>query len=92
MNRIYIITIILLVAALIFAIQNTAATELHFLFWKFQGSQALMTILMFVVGFIAGWILEARKVWIRNSKIKTIQKKLDEMQKAVNTASGNASK
>ena len=92
MNRIYIITIILLVAALIFAIQNTTATELHFLFWKFQGSQAVMTILMFVVGFAAGWILEARKVWIRNSKIKTIQKKLDEMQKAVNTVSSNSSR
>lgn len=89
MNRIYIITIILLVLALIFAIQNTATVALRFLFWQFEGSMAFVTILIFVIGFLAGWLLEARKVWVSNSQLKTIQKKLDEMQKAVNAgASG----
>jgi uncharacterized integral membrane protein len=84
MNRIYIIAIVLLVIALIFAIQNTAPVSLRFLFWSFNGSQALVTILIFVVGFIAGWSLELRKVWSRNQQLKTIQKKLSEMQKTMN--------
>ena len=92
MNRIYIITIILLVIALIFAIQNTDAIILHFLFWSFNGSQAFMTILIFIVGFVAGWILELRKVWTKNQQLKTIQKKLDEMQKTMNIPPANPSK
>ena len=89
MNRIYIITIILLLLALIFAIQNTDTTALHFLFWRFEGSVAFMTILFFLTGFVAGWALEARKVWVKSSQIKSIQKKLDEMQKTVNPSSSS---
>lgn len=84
MNRIYLITIVLLVIALIFAIQNTLIVSLRFLFWKFEGSLAFVTIIIFIVGFFAGWILEAGKVWKKNTQLKSIQKKLDEMQKTIN--------
>ncbi|MBX7108198.1 MAG: LapA family protein [Chitinophagales bacterium] len=84
MNRIYIITIILLVVALIFAIQNIATVSLGFLFWHFEGSMSLVTILIFIVGFAAGWLLEARKVWMKNSQLNAVQKKLDELQKTMN--------
>lgn len=84
MNRIYIVTITLLVIALIFAIQNIATVSLGFLFWHFEGSMSFVTILIFIVGFTAGWLLEARKVWMKNSQLKTVQKKLDELQKAMN--------
>ncbi|MBK9732436.1 MAG: LapA family protein [Chitinophagaceae bacterium] len=92
MNRIYIVTIILLVIALIFAIQNIATVSLHFLFWKFEGSMSLVTIVIFVVGFAGGWLLETRKVWIKNSQLKTVQKKLDELQKTLHANSAGSSK
>jgi hypothetical protein len=41
--------------------------------------------LAFLTGFLAGWILEAGKVWKKNTQLKSIQKKLDEMQKTMNT-------
>ncbi len=84
MNRIYILTIILLLLALVFAIQNTSTVVLDFLFWEFRGSQAFITLLIFFVGFIAGWILPARKVWLKNSEIKSLRSKLDAIQKTVN--------
>ncbi|MEO6169185.1 MAG: LapA family protein [Chitinophagales bacterium] len=84
MNRIYIVTIILLVIALIFAIQNIDTVSLGFLFWHFEGSMSLVTLLIFIIGFLAGWLLEARKVWIKTSQLKTVQKKLDELQKSLN--------
>ena len=92
MNRIYFITIILLVLALIFAIQNTATVALRFLFWRFEGSMAFVTILIFVIGFLAGFLLQARNVWIMSSKLKTVQKKSDELQKTVNPGSSNLAK
>lgn len=84
MNRIYLITIILLLLALIFAIQNTATVSLRMLFWKTETSIAFVTILIFTIGFAAGWLLEAGKVWKKNTQLKSIQKKLDEMQKSLN--------
>lgn len=87
MNRIYIIAIFLLVIALIFAIQNTDLTAIHFLFWNFQGSQALITIIVFITGFLSGWLIELRKVWMKNNQIKGVQKKLNELQKTVNPSS-----
>jgi uncharacterized integral membrane protein len=90
MNRIYILTIILLLFALVFAIQNTSTIALGFLFWNFQGSLAFITLLIFFFGFIAGWILPARKVWLKNSQIKTLRSKLDEVQKTVNPASSKS--
>ena len=92
MNRLYIVTIVLLVVALIFAIQNTSMIALHFLFWSFQGSQAFTTILIFTIGFVAGWMLEARKVWVKNGQLKTIQKKIDEMQKTIGMMTPPATK
>lgn len=83
MNRYYILIIIILIIALIFAIQNTAAIELHFLFWTFNGSQALVIILIFALGFGAGWLMEARKLWIKKNELKAIRKKLAEAEKPV---------
>lgn len=86
MNRIYLITMILLLLALIFAIQNTATVSLHMLFWKTETSIAFVTILIFTIGFAAGWLLEAGKVWKKNNQLKSIQKKLDEVQKSLNAS------
>lgn len=89
MNRIYIVTIILLVLALIFAIQNVTPISLHFLFWSFQGSLALVAILLFVVGFFSGWLLEARAVWIKSTQLKNVQKQLDDLQKSIKNINTN---
>ena len=86
MNRIYLITVILLLLALIFAIQNTATVSLHMLFWKTESSIAYITMVIFSTGFAAGWLLEAGKVWKKNNQLKSIQKKLDEVQKSLNAS------
>jgi uncharacterized integral membrane protein len=76
MNRIYIITILLLVIALIFAIQNTNTISIQFLMWTFAGSQALIIAIILFLGFFSGWLLGLSKVWKKNQHIKTLNKKI----------------
>ena len=47
-----IITLLLIIAVLIFAIQNLAAVEIQFLFWSFSVPRALMIVSLMGIGFI----------------------------------------
>ena len=80
MNRIYIITILLLVIALIFAIQNTATISIRFLMWTFGGSQALIIAIILFLGFFSGWMLGLSKVWKKNQQIKSLNKKITTLE------------
>jgi uncharacterized integral membrane protein len=49
-----ILVLILAIALVIFALQNSAQVTLNFLNFHFQGSLALMFIVVFIAGFLAG--------------------------------------
>ena len=49
-----ILSLLLIIAALIFAIQNFATVEIQFLLWSFSLPRALMIVILLGVGFIIG--------------------------------------
>jgi len=49
-----IFSLLLIIAALIFAIQNFAIVEIQFLFWSFSLPRALMILALLGIGFIIG--------------------------------------
>ena len=49
-----ILSLLLIIAALIFAVQNFATVEIQFLFWSFALPRALMILLLLGIGFIIG--------------------------------------
>ena len=49
-----IISLLLIIAVLIFSIQNIAAVEIQFLLWSFSIPRALLIIILLGVGFIIG--------------------------------------
>ena len=49
-----IISLLLIIAALIFSIQNVAAVEIQFLLWSFSLPRALMIVTLLGIGFIIG--------------------------------------
>ena len=49
-----IIVLLLIIAVLVFAIQNVAAVDIEFLVWSFSIPRALMLVIMLGVGFIIG--------------------------------------
>ena len=47
----------LLLGVVVFTLQNTEMTSIHFLFWQFSLSRALMLFLVFGIGVLLGFLL-----------------------------------
>jgi uncharacterized integral membrane protein len=47
-------SLVLIIAVLIFAIQNVAAVEIQFLLWSFSVPRALLIAILLGIGFIIG--------------------------------------
>jgi len=52
-----IISLILIIAVMIFAIQNLAAVEIQFLFWSFSVPRAMMIVILMGIGFVIGLLV-----------------------------------
>lgn len=52
-----IISLLLIIVVMIFAIQNLAAVEIHFLFWSFSVPRAIMIVTLMGIGFIIGLLV-----------------------------------
>jgi putative membrane protein len=52
-----IISLLLIIAALIFSIQNVAAVEIQFLLWSFSIPRALLIMILLGVGFVIGMLV-----------------------------------
>lgn len=50
-------TLLLIIAVLIFAIQNIAAVEIQFLFWSYSIPRALMIVVLLGIGFVIGLLV-----------------------------------
>ena len=85
MRSIYIVTIILLILALIFAFQNTTSISLKFIAWQFTGSQALIIIIIFFLGLCSGWFLGLSIVWRKNREIRLLKKQASDSLKTTST-------
>ena len=80
----FIITaLIIAILAVVFAIQNANIILVSFLMWQFQGSMALVLLLTFVLGFIAGLLIILPKLIKRSFMIPSQKKKLEESQKSL---------
>ncbi|MCG6890248.1 MAG: lipopolysaccharide assembly protein LapA domain-containing protein [Gammaproteobacteria bacterium] len=51
-----IISLLLIIAVLIFALQNVAAVEIQFLVWSFSTPRALLILILLGIGFIIGML------------------------------------
>jgi uncharacterized integral membrane protein len=74
-------SLIIAILAVLFAIQNANIIIVSFLVWQFQGSLALVLLLTFALGFIAGLLIILPKLIKRSFIIPSRKKKLEESQK-----------
>ncbi|MCC6384643.1 MAG: lipopolysaccharide assembly protein LapA domain-containing protein [Bacteroidia bacterium] len=61
-----ILTIIVALIAVVFAIQNAESVQIRFLLWDTSCSLALLIVIILLAGMIAGYFLQ----WPRISKLK----------------------
>lgn len=53
----FVISLILVLSAVVFALSNAEPVEVSFLFWAFEGSLALMLLLTFLLGVLAALLM-----------------------------------
>ncbi len=77
------IIILLLLALLlvIFTLQNSVVIDLKLLFWQLADVPLVLTLVVCVItGFIIAALLNYPKIWSLKSRIKALQKELNELK------------
>ena len=52
----YLITAILLLLVMVFAVQNVAVVEIRLLFWEVALPRSILIFLMLLIGIAIGWV------------------------------------
>jgi uncharacterized integral membrane protein len=69
-----IIALVLSILLLIFVLQNLQKVSIHFLFWQFDGSMALILAITFIITLIISFLVSIPLMLMRGSKKKTESK------------------
>ena len=72
------VLIIILVLALIFAVQNHDSININFLAWSFQLSESIVIIVTLLFGFACGWLIILGRIWKHKRTIRDLNKRLDD--------------
>ena len=70
MNFKIILSVILAGLVLLFIIQNLTAIKVSFLFWTLSISSSFLMFILFLIGFILGWLLHSNSIHSRKVKNK----------------------
>jgi uncharacterized integral membrane protein len=65
MNGRLVLGLVLMIAVVIFTLQNTDIVSIRFLFWQLSLSRALMIFVLLGAGIIIGWIAGSLRRGIR---------------------------
>lgn len=76
-----IILLILALLLVIFTLQNSVVIDLKLLFWQLTDVPLVLTLVVCVItGFIIAALLNYPKIWSLKSKVKALQKELNELR------------
>ncbi len=83
MRQAYFITGLLIgIAITIFALQNTAAVEVHFLFWQTQGPLAAVVLLSAIGGLAVALLFGVPEIISARWRIRTLERRLEGERRA----------
>ncbi|MEW6456750.1 MAG: LapA family protein [Acidobacteriota bacterium] len=80
MQLFLIMTLIVSIITVIFAIQNSEIIGIRFLIWKFKGSLALILLISFGLGIITSLLASIPSVLKNKKKISNLQHRIQEME------------
>ncbi len=84
--------LVILIASLVFVLQNSAPVNLNFFTWKFSTNIGLLMIVVFFAGFVVMWLISLM-IYIGNaSRHRKEVKERDNLIKKLEEEKGNAKK
>lgn len=72
--------------AVVFAMQNTSLITIQFFGWQFDGSLALVLLVVFALGFLTSFLLSLPAMMKRTWTIRHQQRKIEELEAQHKTA------
>ncbi|MEF9426747.1 MAG: LapA family protein [Candidatus Mariimomonas ferrooxydans] len=79
------LALILALALVLFAVQNSIVISLKFVNWSFEGSLAFILSLTFVAGMIAGMFLLIPAWWRKAMQGRVQRKRIHELEKELSS-------
>ncbi len=76
MRIIFIFALLLILLVTIFAVQNNTSIDIKLLFWKINGSLALVLVIAFILGILIGFLVSTPTAIRKHSQMAELRKKL----------------
>lgn len=90
MQLFIILALIISIATVLFALQNSAIVTVSFLMFHFDGSLALILVLVFALGWLSGLLTFVPSLLRKGSQLREQKRKVRQLEQSIssNTASG----
>jgi uncharacterized membrane protein YciS (DUF1049 family) len=80
------LALLIAVALVLFAVQNSAVVTLSFLTFHFVGSLAFILVVVFAAGFLAGVLMSLPPILRKGSAVREQKRKVKELEAALKKA------
>lgn len=71
-----IFALVIALLAVVFALQNATTVTVNLFLWHVNLSLALLIILLLISGILIGMLLMSKKVYTKNSQVRSLQKQV----------------
>lgn len=73
--------LIFAIAVVLFAVQNSGLTDIHFLKWRFQGPLDFILVVTFAAGMLAGLFVFIPAWWRKSKSSRTQKKRIHDLER-----------
>jgi putative membrane protein len=77
------LSLIVAAVAVIFSLQNTAITQINFLFWSFEGSLALVLLVAVALGVLISFLATLPTITRSNMANRSLRKRITDLESSV---------
>ena len=77
------LALLIAVALILFALQNSALVTVTFLAFHFEGSLAFILVVVFASGFLSGILMAVPSFWRKSSALREQRRKVKQLEESV---------
>ena len=77
------LALLIAIALIFFAIQNSAIVAVNFLAFHFEGSLALILVVVFASGVLTGILMTVPLLWRKSSALREQRRKIKQLEEGV---------
>ena len=72
----FVVALVIVVIAAIFALQNAQVVQVGIFLWRFEGPLVLILLITFAAGILAGWLAAIPSTWKRSRQLAELKREL----------------